>query len=56
MMFITLPSGRKLSYIKPELSLTNSEETESPTRYQVLQRNERIETYGPKLTKIQFRQ
>ena len=51
MMFITLPSGRRLSYVKPRL-MPNRFNRESLT-YEGVGENKkwsRIETYGPKLT------
>lgn len=49
-MFITLPSGRKLSYIKPRIEL-NRFERDAVTYEGVgtSKKWERIETYGPKL-------
>ena len=51
MLFITLPSGRRLSYVKPRL-MPNRFNRESLT-YEGVGENKkwsRIETYGPKLT------
>ena len=49
MMFITLPSGRRLSYVKPKMGL-NRFGSESVTYEGVGQNKkwERIESYGPK--------
>lgn len=49
-MFITLPSGRKLSYIKPRIEL-NKFERDAVTYEGIgaTKKWERIETYGPKL-------
>ena len=49
MLFITLPSGRKLSYVKPRMG-ENSFGNESPTYEGVGgdKKWERIESYGPK--------
>lgn len=50
MLFITLPSGRRLSYVKPKLG-TNQFGSECIT-YEGIWRykeRERLETYGPKL-------
>lgn len=49
-MFITLPSGRRLSYIKPRIEL-NKFERDAVTYEGVgaTKKWERIETYGPKL-------
>ncbi len=51
MMFITLPSGRRLSYVKPRL-MPNRFNRESLTYEGVGESKKwsRIETYGPKLT------
>lgn len=50
MLFITLPSGRKLAYVKPIIE-TNKYGTESITYEGIgaTKKWERIETYGPKL-------
>lgn len=50
MLFITLPSGRKLAYVKPRIE-TNKYGTESITYEGIgaTKKWERIETYGPKL-------
>lgn len=50
MLFITLPSGRRLAYVKPRIE-TNKYGTESITYEGIgaTKKWERIETYGPKL-------
>lgn len=50
MLFITLPSGRKLAYVKPRIE-TNKYGSESITYEGIgaTKKWERIETYGPKL-------
>lgn len=50
MLFITLPSGRQLAYVKPKISL-NRFGSDSVTYEGVggMKKWERIETYGPKL-------
>lgn len=50
MLFITLPSGRRLAYVKPKIEI-NKYGSESITYEGVgaTKKWERIETYGPKL-------
>lgn len=50
MLFITLPSGRRLSYVKPKLG-TNQFGSECITYEGIgsTKKRERLETYGPKL-------
>lgn len=49
MMFVTLPSGRQLSYVKPRMGL-NRYGSESVTYEGITQNKkwDRIESYGPK--------
>ena len=49
MLFIILPSGRRLSYVKPKMSLSQYG-TESVTYYGTVSQKKwgRIESYGPK--------
>lgn len=52
MLFIKLPSGRRLSYVKPKMAL-NQYGTESVTYYgtDAAKKWSRIESYGPKFVK-----